>query len=74
MSPASGFSINAHEEPDLQELLNDIDSPDDDSRSIGFIGSNSRGANLREERYKQKLMRGWDKLVFRKCIRLKAQA
>jgi hypothetical protein len=46
MSPASGFSINAPEELDLQELLNDIGSPDDDSRSIGYSGSKSREGEL----------------------------
>ena len=46
MSPASGFSINAHDESDLHQLLNDIGSPDESSRSIGFSGSNSRGGEL----------------------------
>ena len=46
MSPASGFSINEHDESDLHQLLNEISSPDESSRSIGFSASNSRGGDL----------------------------
>ena len=46
MSPASGFSINAHDESDLDQIINEISSPDDTSRSIGYIGSRGREGEL----------------------------
>jgi hypothetical protein len=46
MSPASGFSMHEPDEADLHQLLNEISSPDDSSRSIGFSASNSRGGEL----------------------------
>ena len=46
MSPASGFSINAHDDTDLDQLLNDIGIPDEDSRSIGYSGSMSSVGEL----------------------------
>ena len=58
MSPASGFSINAHDESDLHQMLNDISSPDDTLGLLATVGQRAGRANLREELYKQKLMRG----------------
>ena len=46
MSPASGFSINAAEESNLDQIIDEISSPDDTSRSIGYIGSKGRGGDL----------------------------
>ena len=58
MSPASGFSINAHDESDLDQMLNDISSPDETLGLLATVGQRAGRANLREELYKQKLMRG----------------